>query len=79
VTKSYLPVHFSNFEATLYDLDTDKAIATGNYGNLVVARKQNVPVVVPIEFSYSAVNATDTTCQSAPFGSTLLMELMIRV
>ncbi|KAK4688985.1 hypothetical protein P7C73_g1123, partial [Tremellales sp. Uapishka_1] len=60
-TNSYLPVHFSSLEATLYDLTTSKAIATGNYGNHFVKKAQNVPVVIPIEFSYAAPNSSDTT------------------
>ncbi|ORX38555.1 hypothetical protein BD324DRAFT_578158 [Kockovaella imperatae] len=60
-TPSYLPVHFSNIEATLYDLSTSEVIATGNYGNHVIPRQQNAPVVLPVEFSYSALNSSDPT------------------
>ena len=61
-TSSYLPVHFTDLQAILYDLETNKVVATGNYRNHVVSRKENVPVVVPVEFSYSALNASDSTC-----------------
>ncbi|ORY35457.1 hypothetical protein BCR39DRAFT_461648, partial [Naematelia encephala] len=60
-TSSYLPVHFSNIQATLFDLDTQKIIATGNSGNHKMARGTSEPVVLPVEFSYSAVNTSDTT------------------
>lgn len=63
-SNSYVPVHFSNIQATVYDLDTDKTIATGSYRNHVMSRKANQPVSLPIEFSYSALNASDTTCAS---------------
>ena len=56
-------MHFSNLEATLYDLGTNEAIATGNYGNHFVPKEQNVPVVLPVQFYYSAVNASDPTCE----------------
>ena len=62
-TSSYLPVHFSNIQATVYDLTTEKVVATGDYGNHIVSRKHNAPVVLPVEFSYSALNSSDPTCE----------------
>jgi len=60
-SNSYLPVHFSNIQVTLFDLDNDKAIATGAYGNHIIAKKANQAVVLPVQFSYSALNASDPT------------------
>ncbi|EIW67321.1 hypothetical protein TREMEDRAFT_33878 [Tremella mesenterica DSM 1558] len=60
-TNSYVPVHLSNLEATLYDLTTDKQIATGSLHGHVVHHKADQPVVLPVEFNYSALNTSDTT------------------
>ncbi|KAK8854871.1 hypothetical protein IAR55_003610 [Kwoniella newhampshirensis] len=60
-SSSYLPVHFTSLQAELYDLTTDKLIATGDNGNHRIARKAQQPVLLPVTFSYSATNTSDTT------------------
>ncbi|TYJ56118.1 hypothetical protein B9479_003228 [Cryptococcus floricola] len=60
-SSSYLPVHFTHLEATVYDHVTSKKIATGDWGNHVMAHKEQQAVLLPIDFSYSAVNTSDTT------------------
>ncbi|WVQ74862.1 hypothetical protein IAR50_004469 [Cryptococcus sp. DSM 104548] len=60
-SSSYLPVHFTHLEATVYDHVTNKKIATGDWGNNVMAHKEQQPVLLPVDFSYSAVNTSDTT------------------
>jgi hypothetical protein len=62
-SSAYLPTHFTNIQATVYDLNTNKQVATGNYGNHVVPKGQNEPVTLPVTFSYSALNTSDTTCE----------------
>ncbi|WWC90773.1 uncharacterized protein L201_005710 [Kwoniella dendrophila CBS 6074] len=58
---SYLPIHFTSLKATLYDETTNKAIATGDWGNHKLDHKNQQPVVLPVNFAYSAVNTSDTT------------------
>ncbi|WWD18980.1 hypothetical protein CI109_103437 [Kwoniella shandongensis] len=60
-SSSYLPVHFTSLQAKLYDLTTDKLIATGDWGNHRIAHKDQQPVLLPVTFSYSALNTSDTT------------------
>ncbi|GFZ49453.1 hypothetical protein JCM24511_07573 [Saitozyma sp. JCM 24511] len=60
-SSAYLPTHFTNIQATVYDLNTNKQVATGNYGNHVVPKGQNEPVTLPVTFSYTALNTSDTT------------------
>ncbi|KAL7423410.1 hypothetical protein Q5752_000990 [Cryptotrichosporon argae] len=60
-SSSYLPVHFSNAVATVYDLSTMMAIATGDLGNYKMPHGSSVAVVFPVTFSYSAANDSDTT------------------
>lgn len=62
-SSAYLPTHFTNIQATVYDLNTNKQVATGNYGNHVVPKGQNEPVTLPVTFSYTALNTSDTTCE----------------
>ncbi|WVR07461.1 hypothetical protein IAU60_004502 [Kwoniella sp. DSM 27419] len=58
---SYLPVHFTSLQATLYDETTNKAIATGDWGNKFMEHKAQQPVALPVQFNYAAVNTSDTT------------------
>ncbi|WRT68339.1 uncharacterized protein IL334_005315 [Kwoniella shivajii] len=58
---SYLPIHFTSLEATVYDETTNKAIAKGDWGNHFMNHKDQQPVVLPVNFAYSAVNTSDTT------------------
>ncbi|WWC63214.1 uncharacterized protein I303_105814 [Kwoniella dejecticola CBS 10117] len=58
---SYLPIHFTSLQATLYDETTNKAIAKGDWGNHYMEHKDQQPVVLPVNFAYSALNTSDTT------------------
>lgn len=60
-SSSYVPVQFSNLQAKLYDLDTNKIIATGDLGKQKVNHAVNQPVILPVTFSYSALNTSDPT------------------
>ncbi|KAI9637345.1 uncharacterized protein MKK02DRAFT_23934 [Dioszegia hungarica] len=60
-TSSYLPLQYSDISVQLYHLTTNKQIATGNYGKNKVKKGNQEPVSIPVQFSYSAPNATDTT------------------
>lgn len=62
-SSSYLPVHFTNIEASLLDSTTSKIIARGNYGNHKVEKSKTAPVIFPVIFSYSALNTSDSSCE----------------
>jgi hypothetical protein len=42
-------------------LTTNKVIATGDLGKYKVPRGSQEPVILPVTFSYAALNATDIT------------------
>ena len=62
-SSSYLPVHFKHLRATVFDLDTLKVVATGDLADAKVARGDQVAVVLPVTFAYTAFNTSDTTCE----------------
>lgn len=66
-SSSYVPVHFTHLEASLYDEATNKKIATGDWGNHVMQHKAEQAVILPVTFAYSAINTSDTTCKSLNF------------
>jgi hypothetical protein len=61
---SYLPVHITSLYTTVYDLNTNKVVGTGELTNYILPHKSNQPVTLPVTFAYSAVNASDTTCEN---------------
>ncbi|TXT15757.1 hypothetical protein VHUM_00260 [Vanrija humicola] len=60
-SSSWLPVRFSNVQATVYDVQTSKIIAQGNKKSFSVKNKKDQPVVFPISFKYVAFNTSDPT------------------
>lgn len=64
-SSSYVPVHFTHLEASLYDETTNKKIATGDWGNHVMPHKAEQAIILPVKFAYSAINTSDTTCKSS--------------
>lgn len=68
-SSNYLPVNFKHLQATLYDLDTLKTIATGDWGSHKLPKGDQEPIILPVEFSYSALNQSDSTCALNPQAS----------
>ncbi len=62
-SSSFLPVRVTSLVTTVYDLNTNKAIATGDLKNFILPHKSDQAVTLPVTFSYTAVNASDTTCK----------------
>ena len=62
-TSSYLPVYFTNLDITVKDLTTSKQIAHGNWRNQKLKRGTAEFVSLPVQFSYTGVNTSDTTCE----------------
>ena len=63
---NFLPLTFKNIHGIVYDLDTDNQIGTGDTGHLTVPAKALPIIDLNLNFTYSAVNDSDTTCASAP-------------
>ncbi|KAJ7119875.1 hypothetical protein C8R44DRAFT_180912 [Mycena epipterygia] len=64
---NYLPVNFRHLRAQVFDLDTGFLIGTGDLGHKVLPAKSFPDIQIPINFTYSAVNDSDTTCTFTPF------------
>ena len=60
-SNSYLPLQFNNLQVTVYDLMTAKVVATGSKSGFTIANKVNQALIVPVVFSYDALNTSDTT------------------
>ena len=62
---SYLPVHMHKIHADVYDLTTSMHIGTGDIDSLTLAAKKFIPLTLPLNFSYVAINDSDQTCETA--------------
>lgn len=62
---SYLPVKFTHLHASVYDLDTNRLVGTGNTAEFTVPAKSFPKILLPLNFTYIAVNASDQTCESS--------------
>jgi len=60
-TSNFLPLTFNNLEATIFDYDTGVQIGTGNLGHRTFPAKKYTSFQLPLNFTYSAVNTSDTT------------------
>jgi hypothetical protein len=64
---SFLPLHLSQFKAQVSDSQTGRVVATGELASQVVKAKAFVPLSIPMNFSYTAINSSDQTCESLVF------------
>jgi hypothetical protein len=60
---SYLALKMTNLQAEVFDSGTGRLIATGNITTQRLPAKEFVPLVLPLEFSYLALNDSDQTCE----------------
>lgn len=60
---NYLPIKFKHLRAKVYDLTTDNLIGSGDYTATMPA-KSLTNILLPLNFTYVAINDTDTTCRS---------------
>lgn len=66
-TSNFLPVHFTQLEATVYDLDTSRQVGTGSYSHHSLPAQTFPPIDLPLNFTYITSNSSDVTCQSSRF------------
>lgn len=64
-SSTYIPVHITRMEATIFDDGTDRQVATGTWSGSFKS-KTLTDIKVPVTFSYAAINSSDTTCPSFP-------------
>ena len=70
-----LPLTFSNIHGTVFDLETDDQVATGDTGRLTVPAKDFPVINLNLNFTFSAVNDSDTTCK--PLLAFVIVAVMI--
>ncbi|KAI1788874.1 hypothetical protein LXA43DRAFT_610099 [Ganoderma leucocontextum] len=58
---NFLPLTFNNIHGTVFDLTTNRQVATGDTGHLTVPAKQFPVINLNLNFTYSAVNDSDIT------------------
>ncbi|KAI5123097.1 hypothetical protein M0805_001453 [Coniferiporia weirii] len=59
-SSNYLPLKFTHIDATVFDLDTQFQVGTGNL-SLTVPAKSFTEIFLPLNFTYIAPNDTDPT------------------
>lgn len=60
-TANFLPLNFKHLRAQIYDLDTNKLVGTGDWGQHTLPAKQFPKFMVPLNFTYVATNSSDQT------------------
>ncbi|KAJ7166370.1 hypothetical protein C8R43DRAFT_192939 [Mycena crocata] len=58
---NYIPLNFQHLRAKVFDLDTGFLIGTGDLGHKVLPAKGFPEIQLPLNFTYIATNASDTT------------------
>ncbi|GAW09224.1 hypothetical protein LENED_011366 [Lentinula edodes] len=58
---NFLPLTFNHLRATVYDLDTGIEVGSGDLGHRTFPAKTLSSFQLPLNFTYSAVNTSDTT------------------
>ncbi|KAG5636093.1 hypothetical protein H0H81_009141 [Sphagnurus paluster] len=58
---NYLPIHFSYLHASVYDLNTFNLVGTGDWGKHTLPAKSFPEILVPLNFTYLALNSSDQT------------------
>lgn len=62
---NFLPVHFKRLHATIFDSDTEIQIGEGEVTGKTFKAKSFNDFLMPVTFSYVAINSTDITCTPA--------------
>jgi len=60
---NFLPVKFNELQAQVFDLDTNRQIASGSYAKISLPAKAFPQILLPLNFTYIATNSSDQTCQ----------------
>ena len=60
---TFVPITFRHLRAQILDSDTSALVATGDLGHTKVPAKTFTSILLPLNFTYSAVNSSDQTCK----------------
>lgn len=60
---NFLPLKFSRLSAQLFDLQTENLVAAGNITGRSFPAKKFTEFLLPLNFTYVALNDSDPTCE----------------
>jgi hypothetical protein len=59
---SNIPIQFTHVHASVYDLDTNNLVGTGDTASFSIPAKSFPKILLPLNFTYFTSNSTDQTC-----------------
>jgi hypothetical protein len=62
-TANYVPITFTSLRANVYDLETNMQVATGAAARQTFQPKKLTNILLPLNFTYIAINSSDQTCK----------------
>lgn len=60
---NFLPLTFKHLYASVYDVDTGRLVGTGDLGHKTLPAKSFPDILIPLNFTYTATNDSDQTCE----------------
>ncbi|KAF8964332.1 hypothetical protein BDZ97DRAFT_1815922 [Flammula alnicola] len=63
-TSNFLPLKFNSLHATVFDLDTNRQVGTGDFAKFTLPAKVFPDIMLPLNFTYFATNSSDQTYQN---------------
>lgn len=60
---NFLPVKFTSFSASVFDLDTGVQVGSGHFGHFSLPAKAFPQIMLPLNFTYIADDLNDQTCK----------------
>ena len=61
-TNSFLPVQFTKISASVFDLDTNQQVGSGNFAHVSLPAQTFPAILLPVNFTYFTSNTSDQTC-----------------
>ena len=62
-TGNFIPLTFTRLRANVYDLQTNMQVGTGDLGRTTFQPKALTNFLLPLNFTYIAINDSDQTCK----------------
>lgn len=60
---NYIPLKLTHLNALVYDLQTDAKVGNGDMYDITFPAKKLTNIQLPLNFSYTADNSSDLTCE----------------
>lgn len=62
---NFLPLNFQHLRASVFDLQTNRLVGTGDLNHLKLPANAFPDILLPLNFTYFTTNDTDQTCKLA--------------